>query len=51
MAKYRISGIWKNSDNVITAYAFHTVGETWTGRAVKKTKAQAITLLETTGIS
>jgi len=51
MAKYRISGIWKNSDNVITAYAFHTVGETWTGRAVKKTKAQAITLLETTGNS
>ncbi|MGV9004418.1 DUF3892 domain-containing protein [Flavobacterium sp.] len=46
MAKYRISGIWKNDDNVIIAYAFHTVAENAMGRAVKKTKAQAIALLE-----
>lgn len=51
MAKYRISGIWKDSNNVITAYAFHAVGENSTGRAVKKTKAQAIALLEISGNS
>lgn len=51
MAKYRISGIWKNDDNVITAYAFHTAGENSMGRAVKKSKAQAIALLETSGNS
>lgn len=49
MAQYRISGVWKNSNNVITHYAFHTVGENSTSRAVKKTKAEAITLLETKG--
>ena len=51
MAKYRISGIWKDNSNVIIAYAFHTVGESATGRAVKKTKAQAIALLEISGNS
>ncbi len=51
MTKYIISGIWKNDDNVITAYAFHTVGENAMGRAVKKTKAQAIVLLEISGNS
>jgi hypothetical protein len=49
MAQYRISGVWKNSNNVITHYAFHTVGETSTSRAVKKSKAEAIALLETIG--
>ncbi len=51
MAKYRISGVWKNDDNVITAYAFHTIGETSVSRAVKKTKAQAVALLEISGNS
>lgn len=51
MAKYRISGIWKDSNNVISAYAFHSVGESSTSRAVKKTKSQAIALLEIAGNS
>lgn len=51
MAKYRISGIWKDANNVITAYAFHTVGETSISRAVKTSKAQAIALLEINGNS
>ena len=46
MTKYRISGVWKDSKNVITDYAFHTVGENSISRAVKKSKAQAIALLE-----
>lgn len=49
MAKYKISGIWKNTENVITHYAFHTVSENSTSRAVKKTKAQAIEIVEANG--
>ena len=49
MAKYRISGIWKNSENVITHYAFHTVQENSTSRASKTSKAEAIRLLEIVG--
>src|SRR5258705_10665766 len=49
MAVYRIAGIWKNADNVITHYAFHTVNGNTTDRANKQTKAQAIQLLETPG--
>ncbi|RZK22812.1 DUF3892 domain-containing protein [Pedobacter sp. SL55] len=49
MAQYKITGVWKNSNDVITHYAFHTVGESSTSRAVKKTKADAIALLEQTG--
>ncbi len=49
MATYRISGVWKNTNNVITAYAFHEVGENSTSRAVKKTKAEAIAIVETRG--
>jgi len=49
MAQYRISGVWKNSSNVITHYAFHTVGESSVSRAVKTTKARAIELLEIYG--
>ncbi len=51
MAKYRISGVWKDSNQVITHYAFHTVGDEGTTRAVKKTKENAIKLLETNGNS
>lgn len=46
MAKFKISGIWKNSDGVITHYAFHTVATTGITRASKKSKSDAITLLD-----
>ncbi|ETZ24050.1 MULTISPECIES: DUF3892 domain-containing protein [Pedobacter] len=50
MAEYRISGVWKNSDGVITAYAFHTVtGPNKLTRAQKKTKAEAIATVELKG--
>lgn len=49
MAKYRISGVWKNANDVITHYAFHTVGENSTSRARKTSKSEAISLLETRG--
>lgn len=49
MAKYRITGVWKNANDVITHYAFHTVGESSTSRAVKKSKTDAIELLEQQG--
>ncbi|HMJ48491.1 MAG TPA: DUF3892 domain-containing protein [Ferruginibacter sp.] len=49
MAVYRISGVWKNSENVITNYAFHTVRVDSLSRATNKTKQQAIALLETPG--
>lgn len=51
MAQYRISGVWKDSNDVITHYAFHTVSETTISRASKKSKADAIKLLETAGNS
>ncbi|MDB5229670.1 MAG: hypothetical protein JWN76_475 [Chitinophagaceae bacterium] len=49
MGTYRISGIWKGANNVITHYAFHNVDTSSTGRATKLTKAQAISLVETRG--
>ncbi len=49
MALFRISGVWKNANNIITDYAFHTVGENSVSRAIKKSKANAIALLETQG--
>ena len=49
MAEYKISGVWKNNDNVITHYAFHTLQTGSHTRARKKTKAEAIQLLETLG--
>lgn len=51
MAEYHISGIWKDPNNVITHYAFHTVNGGSASRAEKKSKAQAIALLETYGNS
>ncbi|WP_276089695.1 DUF3892 domain-containing protein [Pedobacter sp. JY14-1] len=52
MTEYRISGIWKNTDGVITAYAFHRVINTITlTRAEKKSKAQAIATVELAGNS
>lgn len=49
MALYRISGVWMNTNNVITHYAFHTVGENSVSRAGKTSKVQAIALLEMQG--
>ena len=49
MAIFRISGVWKNENGVITHYAFHTKTQTGHTRAEKKSKAQAIALLETPG--
>lgn len=46
MAVYRISGIWKDKDNVITDYAFHKVSRDGASRAERKTKSEAIDLLE-----
>lgn len=51
MAKYRISGIWVDSNDVITHYAFHTVSEKSISRASKKSKIVAIKILETYGNS
>ena len=51
MAKYRISGVWKDNNKVITHYAFHTVNEKTISRASKKSKSDAIKLLETNGNS
>lgn len=51
MADYRISGVWKDSNKVITHYAFHTVGTNSTSRANKVTKANAISIVETKGNS
>lgn len=48
MAEYRISGIWK-VDGVITYYAFHTQIETGVTRATKRSKAEAIAIVETVG--
>ncbi len=50
MAKYRITGVWKNANNVITHYAFHTVGENSTSRAVKKSKQMLFHSLSALGI-
>lgn len=46
MAKYRISGVWKDASSVITHYAFHNVTDEGTTSATKKTKTEAIALLE-----
>jgi hypothetical protein len=51
MSIYRISGVWKDANNAITHYAFHTVGTTSISRATKTYKAQAIAILETFGNS
>ncbi len=51
MTTYRISGVWKDANNVITHYAFHIVGNNSVYRATKTSKAQAIVLIETYGNS
>lgn len=49
MAIFRISGVWKDENNIITNYAFHTVVEGSVYRATKISKAKAVALLETRG--
>jgi len=49
MSEYRISGVWKDDNGVITDYAFHDLDSKITNRAIKKSKAQAIALLEIKG--
>ncbi|MES2656168.1 MAG: DUF3892 domain-containing protein [Bacteroidota bacterium] len=49
MTNYKISGVWKNTDGVITHYAVHTQTENGHTRAVKKTKHQVVAIVETTG--
>jgi len=49
MGIYRISGVWKNGYNEITHYAFHSVNEKFTSRAAKKSKEEAIAILEKKG--
>lgn len=46
MAEYRISGVWKNTNDVITHYAFHKINENSTSRAKKTIKAEAIRILK-----
>lgn len=46
MAQYKISGVWKNANNVITHYAFHKVDEKGVATAQKLPKTEAIALLE-----
>lgn len=49
MSIFRISGVWKNENGVITHYAFHTKTQNGHTRAEKKSKTQVIVLLETPG--
>lgn len=53
MAAYLVSGVWKDTDGVITHYSFHTHNQQDKsyGPLTKKTKAEAIRLLETAGNS
>jgi len=45
MVQYKISGVWKDSNNVITHYAFHEVTKTGHTRAEKTEKSEAIRIL------
>ncbi|KMQ64066.1 hypothetical protein ACM40_04720 [Chryseobacterium sp. BLS98] len=51
MAKFKISGVWKDSKNIITHYAFHEVKETTTSRAEKVEKSEAVRRLKLAGNS
>jgi hypothetical protein len=49
MAKFRISGIWKGDDEVITHYAIHEIfSEKSISRGRKTSKAAAVKLLSDT---
>ncbi|WP_330442272.1 DUF3892 domain-containing protein [Flavobacterium sp. C4GT6] len=49
MAEYKISGVWKNENNTITHYAFHTRTANGHTRAEKVSKSEAIRRLEISG--
>ena len=49
MTEYRISGVWKDSNDIITHYAFHEVTSKTVSRAQKKSKSDAIALLKKSG--
>lgn len=49
MAQYKISGVWKTPQGVITHYAFHQVMTDHITRATKVAKVEAIKLLEING--
>ena len=51
MAEYMISGVWKNNNDEVTHYAFHQVLSRTIYRAEKKSREEAIALLETKGNS
>jgi hypothetical protein len=46
MANYYISGVWKNSEKVITHVALHLVNANTFNRATKTTEAEAIALIQ-----
>jgi hypothetical protein len=46
MADYKISGVWKNEDKVITHYAFHTKTQNGHTRATKRSKNDAVALVD-----
>jgi len=45
MAKFKISGVWKDSSGTITHYAFHTVNPTSVSRGTKTAKPEAVRIL------
>jgi hypothetical protein len=49
MANFKISGVWKDNNGVITHYAIHTVNTTGTTRAIKTAKADAVRLFNVSG--
>ena len=52
MAKYRISGIWKGTNDAISHYAFHEVSQNndnIVAKPIKTSRTDAIKLLETKG--
>lgn len=51
MPQYKISGVWKDSNNIITHYAIHSPVQGGLTRATKYSKAQAVALLEVPGNS
>lgn len=50
MVQYYITGVWKDDNNVITHYAFHTYENKILSFADKKSKVAAISLLKRIGI-
>ena len=45
MARYKISGVWKGADGIISDYAFHLINTDSTDRGVKTSKIEAVRIL------